>query len=226
MNAPHTMKAFDEELEQLRQLVTELGTTACRELEQALEVLASGNRARAAAVIDLDAAADDLERAVRTQAMKILARYQPVANDLREVIAAERLAGNLERVGDHAKSIAKRVIRLGEDGWLEDAQPVRRFGRQVKALLHQALEAHAGRDLGLATEAWHGDADVDETYDDVFHSLIVEMQDGRVAVPVGTQLLFVAKSLERIGDHATNVAEEVRFVLTGHNIDRHAAAEG
>ncbi|MFW5680498.1 MAG: phosphate signaling complex protein PhoU, partial [Pseudomonadota bacterium] len=221
MSTGHTIKAFDEELVQLRREVTDLGRTVRDELAQALEVLATANRTKASAVIELDGRADELERDVQARVMRILARYQPVANDLREVIAAERLAANLERVGDHAKSIAKRVIRLGDDGWLEDAQPVLRFGGEVRELLAKSLEAFTERDLGLATEAWHGDVDIDESYDDVFHRLIVGMQDGRLAVAVGTQLLFAAKSLERIGDHATNVAEEVRFVLTGQNLDRH-----
>jgi phosphate transport system protein len=224
MTTAHTIKAFDEELAQLRADVTELGSTVQRELDQALEVLASGDRTKAAEVIDLDGRADELERDVQARVMRILARYQPVANDLREVIAAERLAANLERVGDHAKSIAKRVIRLGDDGWLKDGEPVLRFGNEVRDLLAKALDSFAGRDLGLATEAWHGDADIDESYDDVFHRLIVGMQGGGLAVAVGTQLLFVSKSLERIGDHATNVAEEVRFVLTGQNLDRHLDA--
>ncbi|TVQ37212.1 MAG: phosphate transport system regulatory protein PhoU, partial [Geminicoccaceae bacterium] len=168
MNIPHTMKSFDEDLGQLRNQVVELGTVVREALEQSLEVLGTASRSRAAEVIERDAVADELERQVQTQVMKVLARYQPVANDLREVIAAERLAANLERVGDHAKSIAKRVIRLADDSWLEDARAVQRFGRDVQRLLVQAVDAYVARDLETATEAWYGDADVDEAFDDVF----------------------------------------------------------
>ena len=222
MTGAHTIKAFDNELEQLRTAVIALGATVQRQLDEMLEVLGGGDRMRAAKVIELDATADDQERQVHAEVVRILAAYQPVANDLRAVIGAERAAGNLERVGDHAKSIAKRIIRFGDDAWRTDAVAVQRFGRQVGDLLATAIGAYGNDDLAAATEAWTGDAEIDETYDDLFHALLVAMQEGRTTIAVGTQLLFVAKSLERIGDHATNVAEEVRFILTGRAEDRHS----
>ncbi|MEO1089352.1 MAG: phosphate signaling complex protein PhoU [Pseudomonadota bacterium] len=215
MTQDHTLKSFDQDLDELRQLLGDLATWVTDELEQAILALISGNGAAAAEVIERDATADALQLQIQKAAVNILVRHQPVAIDLREVVATERMAGDLERVGDHAKNIAKRTIALGAPVPEAHAASVERFGRDVERMLHKVLDALSKRDAVAAHRAWSDDEPLDEAHADLFMVLLNAMQDGRTSVLVGTHLLFVAKSLERIGDHATNVAEDIRFMVTG-----------
>lgn len=215
MTTDHTLKAFDHDLSVLRKLVEDLGDSVNDQLGRATTALFEGDRALAESVIEADAAVDAIEQNLHGEVVRLIARYQAMAGDLREIVAAERIASNLERVGDHAKSIAKRSIVLGGAVPAPVADMLGRLANEVRTMLATVLDACRRRDAEDADRVWFGDAELDEHYDDFFHRVMSGMQDGRESILVGTHLLFVAKSLERIGDHATNIAEEIRFMITG-----------
>lgn len=223
MTAEHTLKSFDEDLAVLRGLVSTLGSTVCDQIGHAVTALLNGNRSLAETVIETDATADRLAHEIHIEVVRLIARYQALARDLREIVASERIALNLERIGDHAKSIAKRSIALGAPAPQSLGDMLRRYGDEISGSVAAVLDAFARHDADEAVRVWHADATLDERYDDFFHRALSGMQDGRESILVGTHLLFVAKSLERIGDHATNIAEDIRFMVTGHIMERTTA---
>lgn len=223
MTHEHTLKSFDEDLAVLRGLVSTLGSTLCDQLLHATTALLDGDRSLAERVIETDATADTLAQEIHAAVVRLIARYQAMARDLREIVAAERIASNLERIGDHAKSIAKRSIALGEQAPQSLGDMLRRYAGEVLGNVAAVLDAYRRQDAVEATRVWHADATLDELYDDFSHRALSGMQEGREPILVGTHLLFVAKSLERIGDHATNIAEDIQFMVTGQMMERTAA---
>ncbi|TVR84705.1 MAG: phosphate transport system regulatory protein PhoU [Rhodospirillales bacterium] len=211
----HTLKSFDRELAELAALVREIGQMVVRQYQSAVTALLQSDRDAARQAIDADADIDDLEMRVHDEVLAIVVRYQPMAIDLRQVLAAERIASNLERIGDHAKNIAKRSLCTDSRMGAELDQMTKRMTDRVHVLLTDVLQAYEAADVDRARAVWTADAQLDELHDDLFHHILSEMQDGKGSIAIGTQLLFVAKSLERIGDHCTNIAEEVRFIVTG-----------
>lgn len=220
MTTEHTLKSFDEDLAVLRGLVSTLGSTVCDQLLHATTALLDGDRSLAERVIETDATADTLAQEIHAEVVRLIARYQAMARDLREIVAAERIASNLERIGDHAKTIAKRSIALGEQAPPSLGDLLRRYAGEVRGSVAAVLDAYGRQDAVEATRVWYADATLDERYDDFFHRALSGMQEGREPILVGTHLLFVAKSLERIGDHATNIAEDIQFMVTGQVIER------
>ncbi|TVR96056.1 MAG: phosphate transport system regulatory protein PhoU [Rhodospirillales bacterium] len=218
----HTLKSFDRELDELAALVRELGRMVVDQCRAAVEALMQSKPEAARLAIDADAGIDALEFRIHGEVVKIVARYQPMAIDLRHILAAERIASNLERIGDHAKNIAKRSLTT--DGRMGAAldQMTQRLTDSVLELLTNVLDAYQRADIDKAREVWVADEKLDELHDDLFHHILSEMQDGKGSINIGTQLLFVAKSLERIGDHCTNIAEEVRFMVTGVAVEPRA----
>jgi phosphate transport system protein len=219
----HTLRSFDEDLAVLRGLVSTLGSTVCDQLLHAMTALLDGDRSLAEQVIETDATADTLAREIHAEVVRLIARYQAMARDLREIVAAERIASNLERIGDHAKTIAKRSIALGERAPQSLGDMLRRYADEVGGSVAAVLDAYGRQDAVEAMRVWQGDEMLDERYDDFFHRALSGMQEGREPILVGTHLLFVAKSLERIGDHTTNIAEDIRFMVTGHIMERMTA---
>ena len=225
MTSEHTLKTFDEDLSAVRGLIATLGDTVRDQVEHAMTALLDGNRQLAETAIEMDAASDAIEMELHAAVVRLIARYQAMAGDLREILAAERTASSLERIGDHAKSIAKRSIALGEPAPATIAEMLKRYSDEVQSVLADVLEAYRKRDVDQASRVWQADATLDEHYDDFFHRVLSAMQDGRERVLIGTHILFVAKSLERIGDHATNIAEDIRFMVTGQLTQRRRKAE-
>jgi phosphate transport system protein len=219
----HTLRSFDEDLAVLRGLVSTLGSTVCDQLLHAMTALLDGDRSLAERVIETDATADTLAREIHAEVVRLIARYQAMARDLREIVAAERIASNLERIGDHAKTIAKRSIALGERAPQSLGDMLRRYADEVGGSVAAVLDAYGRQDAVEAMRVWQGDEMLDERYDDFFHRALSGMQEGREPILVGTHLLFVAKSLERIGDHTTNIAEDIRFMVTGQIMERTTA---
>ena len=213
--ADHTLKAFEDDLKGLDRLVVELGRYAVDGLDEALKALVHSDRAAARTVIENDARADALTIKIQDEVLRVTARWQPVADDLRKILASERIGANLERVADHAKNIAKRSLLLDEPIAEQQAAMLERLADCVREQLKQVLEAHAAKDAELAQAVWLHDTEADELHDDLFHHVLSDMREGRGPTVNGVHLLFVAKSLERIGDHATNIAEEVRFMVAG-----------
>lgn len=218
MTKPHTLTSFDERLVGLTEQLRSLATTAGTMVDGCLDAFLDKDCAAAQAIIHRDLDVDRLEEAIHADVMDILARLQPVSSDLRLVLAVERAASNLERVGDKAKSIAKRCLAL--DGAApalkqETLDLLRGLERAVSKMLEDAIASLTRRSYILAADVEARDASADDLYDDLFHHVVAQLQQDPANAAVNVHALFVGKALERIGDHAANIAEEVRFLLRG-----------
>ena len=219
----HTVKAFDEDITRLRGLIAEMGGLAEVAIQEALDSLVTGDEDKAARVVGRDRKLDELEMEVDAMAVRMLALRAPMADDLHEIIAALKIAGVLERIGDYAKNIAKRVPRLTERARFEPLTLLPAMGEIAAEMVHDVLTAYAARDPLLAREVIERDAKVDAFYDSIFRNYVSYMVENPATITSAAHLLFVARNLERIGDHATNVAEMVHFSATGRyptDIDR------
>ena len=218
IRAPHIVKAFSEELERLAADVSAMGGLAESLVSDALEAAATRDGELAAQVVARDAQVDDMQRDIEKKIIRLLALRQPIAQDLRVCIAALKIVADLERVGDLAKSIARRVPTLNESEPTAFAAAVDRMGKLVLSHLHQVLDAYATGQARQAVGVWERDDDVDEHYNALFRELVGAMADDPAMIGPGAHLLFIAKNLERIGDHATNIAEVVHYLVTGLEI--------
>ncbi|MCR9127892.1 MAG: phosphate signaling complex protein PhoU [Alphaproteobacteria bacterium] len=218
IRAPHIVKAFSEELERLAADVAAMGGLAESLVSDALEAAATRDGDLAAEVMARDVQVDDMQRDIEKKIIRLLALRQPIAQDLRVCIAALKIVADLERVGDLAKSIARRVPTLNESDPTPFAASVDRMGKLVLGHLHQVLDAYATGQARQAVGVWERDDDVDEHYNALFRELIGAMTEDPAMIGPGAHLLFIAKNLERIGDHATNIAEVVHYLVTGREI--------
>ena len=215
----HTVKAYDAELEILGRKIEEMGGIAEKLLSDAVESLFNFDTDLAWATVNGDLRLDILERDIQEEAILTIARRQPMAIDLREIIATIRISANLERVGDRAKNIAKRVIKLaGEMHRPRCIIGLRSMHELAAILLKDALDAYAQRDTERARDVWMHDADLDALEDSVFRDLLTFMMEDPRNISFCTHLLFVSKNIERIGDHATNIAETVVYLVTGETL--------
>ena len=216
MPTQHTVTSFDQELAHLYEHVVRMGQLARRQVDRAHDALQRGDKELAQRVVADDAEIDELHAKVKIGGHNLLARRQPMARDLREIVSCGRVATDLERIGDHAKNIARRCIVIGPEllpeGGLEG---VRELHHAVAPALRDVLTALETRDAALAREVWLRDKDLDMVFNDLFARMLVLMQNTPAVVPACVHLLFVARSLERCGDHATNVAEDVLYWVTG-----------
>ncbi|WP_108790971.1 phosphate signaling complex protein PhoU [Erythrobacter sp. Alg231-14] len=211
----HTVKAFDEDITRLRGLIGEMGGLAEVAIEEALASLVAGDTKRAEKVVKADKKLDELESQVDKLAIRVIALRAPMADDLREVIAALKIAGVIERIGDYSKNIAKRVGKIEGRDRFEPLTLLPAMGEVAGEMVHDVLTAYAARDAGLAREVIATDDKVDAFYDSIFRNLVSHMVENPATISSAAHLLFVARNLERIGDHATNVAEMVHFAATG-----------
>jgi phosphate transport system protein len=214
----HTVRAFGEKLEALTTSVAQVGGLAEAQLADALEAISRRDTAKAEAVIASDRRIDQLQYQIEDQALKLLALRQPMAGDLRETLAALKMASELERIGDLAKNIAKRAIVLNREQPIRLTQSLARMGRQVLAQLKQVLDAYARRDAASAQAVWKQDGEIDEIYNSLFRELLTYMMEDPRTIGLCTHLLFVAKNIERAGDHCTNVAETVYHMVSGDHL--------
>lgn len=220
MPLDHTVKAFDADIGQLRGMISQMGGLAEDAIAQAMQALARPDPALAARVRADDKAIDAIEAEVERLAVRIIALRAPMAVDLREVVAALKIAAVVERIGDYAKNIAKRVPMIanandGSDHRIEPISLLPSMARMASDMVRQALDAFAARDPEAARRVVHSDAALDDFYDSIFRTLVTYMVENPRTISQVAHLLFVAKNLERIGDHATNVAEMVYFAATG-----------
>ncbi len=215
MVAEHTVKAFDEDITRLRGLIAEMGGLAEVAIQEALDSLVRGDQELAAGVVKRDKKIDALESEVDKLAVRIIALRAPMADDLREVIAALKIAGVVERIGDYSKNIAKRVGAIEGRDRFEPLTLLPAMGEVAGEMVHDVLTAYAARDADLAREVIATDAKVDAFYNSIFRNLVSHMVENPATISSAAQLLFVARNLERIGDHATNVAEMVNYAATG-----------
>ena len=213
--AEHTVKAFDEDITRLRGLIAEMGGLAEVSLTESMDALVRGDEVVAQGVIARDKRIDTLEAEVDRMAVRVLALRAPMADDLREVIAALKIAGVIERIGDYAKNIAKRVGHIEGRKRFEPLTLLPAMAEVASEMVHDVLTAFAARDPVAAREVIERDAKVDAFYDSIFRNLVSHMMENPSTISSAAQLLFVARNIERIGDQATNIAEMVHYAATG-----------
>ncbi len=213
--AEHTVKAFDEDITRLRGLIAEMGGLAEVALQQAMDALVKGDDELAGKVVKGDKKIDALESEVDKLAVRIIALRAPMADDLREVIAALKIAGVVERIGDYSKNIAKASREIGQRKHFEPLTLLPAMADVAGEMVHDVLTAYAARDPVVAREVIATDEKVDAFYDSIFRNVVTHMVENPATISSAAQLLFVARNIERIGDHATNVAEMVHFAATG-----------
>ena len=215
MVADHTVKAFDDDITRLRGMIAEMGGLAELAIDEAMDALVKGADSIAAQVIERDKRIDAIEQDVDRLVVRVLALRAPMADDLREVIGALKIAGILERVGDYAKNIAKRTGKIEGRTKFEPLTLIPAMAEIASEMLRDVLTAYAARDPKLAMEVIARDVKVDAFYDSIFRNLVSHMMENPSTITSAAQLLFVARNLERIGDQATNIAEQVYFAATG-----------
>ncbi len=211
----HTVKAFDNDIGELRGLISQMGGLAEDAIDKAMQALQRNDLALAEQVRVADKQIDMIEAEVERLAVRIIALRAPMAVDLREVVAALKIAGVVERIGDYAKNIAKRVPMIDGEHRIEPISILPAMGRMASEMVHDVLDAFAKRDSAEAVRVVESDAALDDFYDSIFRTLVTYMVENPKTISQVAHLLFVAKNLERIGDHATNVAEMVYFAATG-----------
>lgn len=212
----HTLKSFDVALDALMASTVRMSEQVQVMVTEAGKALLTHDVDLARRVVENDLSVDREYESVRAQCLDILTRFHPVAGDLRQVIAIEHSAGDLERAADHAKSIAKRAISGFDGAMTEQASALfTRLHAAVVGAIEDANDALVRRDPDLAQRVIRGDRQIDEIHDDLFHLVMAAPKRSAARMPSDVHLLFAAKSLERIGDHATNVAEEAMFMSKG-----------
>jgi phosphate transport system protein len=213
----HTLKAYDKELETLERRIAEMGGIAEKMVIDAMDALANSDASLAQSVIVSDERLDALQREIEEAAVLTIAKRQPMAIDLREIIGAIRVAGDLERVGDLAKNIAKRSLKIGgEPRSRREIVGLKHMNDVATELLKDVLDAYAQRDVERARAVWERDVELDALEDSVFRDLLTHMMEDPRNISYCAHLLFCSKNVERIGDHATNIAETVFYLVTGH----------
>ncbi len=212
----HTVKSYDDELETLGRQIAEMGGLAEKMLADAMDALAGLDVDLAKSVVAADPRMDALQRTIEENAIRTIARRQPLAVDLREIIGAIRISGDLERVGDLAKNIAKRAAKVAGEERLPRAIIGLKSMHELAAIqLNDVLDAYAQRDVARAKAVWERDVELDALEDSVFRDLLTFMMEDARNITFCTHLLFCSKNLERVGDHTTNIAETVAYIATG-----------
>jgi phosphate transport system protein len=215
----HTAKAFDADLQEISRKVAEMGGLAERQIADATRALVDRDGDLAERVIATDLVIDTMQHDVEEKAILTIARRQPMAVDLREIIGAMRVCNDLERIGDHAKHIGKRVVALDLDLHPQKLiRGVEHMATLVSALLKQVLDAYASHDIARALAVWNGDEEVDAVCTSLFRELLTYMMEDPRNITFCMHLMFCAKDVERIGDHATNIAETVYYMIEGRPI--------
>jgi phosphate transport system protein len=215
----HTARIFDSDLIKLTQLVAQMGGLAQKQVTDSIEALARHDIAMARCVIELDASVDELQHQIEEKAVATIALRQPMAFDLRALVAMLRIANDLERIGDLAKNIGKRVIAVsGETSQRTLIRGLRHMASLVGAQLAVVLDSFVDRNPLKALRVWQGDKEIDALYVSLFRELITYTMEDPGTISPCIHYLFCAKNIERIGDHATNIAEAVHYMVEGHAI--------
>jgi phosphate transport system protein len=215
MATRHIVSAFDEDLRAISGRIAEMGGLAEEQLGQAIEALQNRDSELAEAIIRSDKRLDAMEMSLEQEAVQVIALRQPMAGDLREIIAALKISSALERIGDLAKNVAKRTLVLNQSPGLRVVSSVTRMGRQAQGLMAEALDAYTARDTDRAVAVWKRDVEIDEMHNSIFRELITYMMEDPRTIGLCSQLLFVVKNFERIGDHTTFIAEMTWYAVKG-----------
>jgi len=214
----HIVKAYDEDLAALKTMIAHMGGLAEDQLDKSIDALTRRDLSLAEQVIQADRKIDELERQIEERAILTIARRQPMARDLREIMVAIRISSDLERIGDLAKNTAKRAHAISEALPRRLAAGLTRMGRLAQAELKNILDAYARSDADKAMEVWRSDEELDALYTSVFRELLTYMMEDPRNIGLCTHLLFGTKNLERIGDHATNIAENIYYLVHGQTV--------
>jgi phosphate transport system protein len=215
----HTIKAFDADLQELARMIAEMGGLAERQIGDAIDALSRHDSRLARAILASDARIDALQHEIEEKAILIIARRQPMAVDLRDIVGALRVSNDLERIGDLAKNIAKRVEVVENELSLQKVmRGVEHMTELVLTQIKDVLDAFARRDVGKAVQVWRSDEEVDAVNNSLFRELLTYMMEDPRNISVCIHLLFCAKNIERMGDHATNIAETIYYMVEGHTL--------
>jgi len=217
MSDERIVKSFGEELERIDLLIVEMGGLAETQLALAIRALVRRNTELANQVRDSDMRIDDLEREINERIVRMLALRQPMAGDLRVAIAALKISNDLERVGDYAKNVAKRSLVLVQSPAMSSTLTISRMGALVQSMIKNVLDAYVRRDAAAAEQVRLADQEVDQLHTSMFRELLTYMMEDPRNITPCTHLLFIAKNIERMGDHATNIAEQVHFLVVGRD---------
>ena len=215
MASDHIIKRYDDELRKLTNTVTEMGGLAESQLASAIEAVLARDSELAARVVEADAKVDQLERDVDNLVIRLLALRQPMARDLRAIFAALKIASDLERVCDYAANVAKRSIALNQQAPVQSVYALARMARLAQLMVKEIIDAFVEYDADKAYSVWLRDQELDEMYSSLFRELLTYMMEDPRSISACTHLLFMAKNLERIGDHATNIAERLYYLVHG-----------
>ncbi len=214
----HLVKAYDQELKRLRNLMTQMGGIVETQVALAADAIMSRDAASATRAVEQDPQVDALEREVENFAIRLLALRQPVASDLRQIVTALKITGDLERIGDYAANVAKRSIVLAQFQVPFSLAGLAHMARLVQGQLKSIIDALGESDAEKAVEVWRSDQVVDDIYNAIFRELITYMMEDPRNITPCAHLLFIAKNLERIGDHATNIAEMLYYAVKGETL--------
>jgi len=215
----HIVRSFSDELAALSADVAHMGGLAEQQLAQAIEAVSRRDSGLAEKTVFDDARIDELEIQIETNGIRLLALRQPMAQDLRDVVSAIKISSDLERVGDLSKNIGKRALVLNREEPVRLTKGLTHMGRLALTQLKDVLDAFSARDSERALAVWRRDEEIDELYNSLFRELLTYMMEDPRTIGLCTHLLFVAKNLERIGDHATNIAEIVYYLVGGSRLE-------
>ena len=218
MDAEHIVKSYDEELKDLNDTIARMGGLTEVQIARAIEALAQRDPDLARRVVDNDEEVDDLNHEIDIKATRVLVLRQPMALDLRNAVAVLKIASDLERIADYAANIARRSIALSEVAPVRPAHSIPRMGRLVQQMIKDVLDAYIERNADKAMAVWTSDREVDEMYVSLFRELLTYMMEDPRSITPCIQLLFIAKHIERMGDHVTNVAETINFLVHGRRV--------
>ena len=214
----HIIKSYDDELERLTGELVRMGELSVRQLEAAIDVVERRDERAARRVVDNDDAIDQLEQEISHDVVRLLALRAPMAGDLRNVFAALRIAADIERIGDYAANVAKRAIPLSMLAPVAPANGLATLAALAVDEVREVLRAYRNRDAEHARQVWESDARLDEAWTGYFRQLLTYMMEDPRNITPCTHLLFMAKNIERIGDHATNIAEIITYEITGEQM--------
>lgn len=215
MGSGHIVKSYDEDLKKLNQTLEHMGDMATGQLENAVLALTERNEVLAAQVIAKDQEVDALEHRIDTFAIQMIALRQPVARDLRHIVAALKIASHLERIADYARNVSRRALEMSAMPQAQGVKTLPRLAKVTISMIKDALVAYTTADLDLALQVWEKDQEVDEMYTSYLRELLTYMMEDTRQIGPCTQLLFAAKNIERAGDHAANIAEIVHYFVEG-----------
>jgi phosphate transport system protein len=214
----HLVKSYDQELNKLRRMITEMGGIVESQVALAAEAIMHRDAAAATRAVEEDPKVDAMEREIEALAIRLLALRQPVASDLRSIVSALKVTGDIERIGDYAANVAKRSIVLSQYQLPYSLAGLAHMATMVQAQLKSIIDALGDNDADKAVEVWRSDQVVDDIYNAIFRELITYMMEDPRNITPCTHLLFIAKNLERIGDHATNIAENLYYAVKGESL--------